>query len=213
MRHVKWFAPVLTALLALVAVSSAWADVETGLTAYHDGNYDEAYKNFVPEAEKGNALAQTALGIMYQNGRGVKRDYQQARVWYEKAAEQGDEIAENNLGFMYWKGQGGTRDAVRAAELFSKATLQGYGLAAYHLADMHRTGEGVAKNLLRAYVLYTFAKDTLTERQQGKAEMRRQAIGRTLSEEDLRQADVFLAALRKARKERQMGAAGEGGGG
>ncbi|HEV2987271.1 MAG TPA: SEL1-like repeat protein [Candidatus Angelobacter sp.] len=30
------------------------------------------------------------LGAMYDNGEGVKRDYQKAREWYEKAAEAGN---------------------------------------------------------------------------------------------------------------------------
>ena len=35
----------------------------------------------------------TSLGILYENGRGVARDYVKAREWYEKAADKGDERA------------------------------------------------------------------------------------------------------------------------
>jgi hypothetical protein len=51
------------------------------------------------------ALAQSNLGFMYQNGRGVAKDDAQALVWYRKAADQGNaeaqknlEVAERNLG-------------------------------------------------------------------------------------------------------------------
>ncbi len=30
------------------------------------------------------------LGVLYQNGSGVARDYAKAREWYEKAAAKGD---------------------------------------------------------------------------------------------------------------------------
>lgn len=206
MRRWNHVIGLLAAVVLVAAPVAVSADVSTGLAAYHDGDYEAALKNFVPEAEKGDPLAQTALGIMYQNGRGVKRDFAKAKAWYEKAAEQGDEIAQNNLAYMYWKGQGVTRDDTRAAELFGLATVRGYGLAAYHLADMYWKGQGVEKNLLRAFVLYTFSMDRLNSRQKGKAEMQRQAIAKSLSEDDLKKAEAYLEALRHARDNRAVGA-------
>jgi TPR repeat protein len=43
-----------------------------------------------PLAKQGNATAQTSLGLMYGNGRGVPKDDMEAVRWYRKAAEQGD---------------------------------------------------------------------------------------------------------------------------
>ena len=40
-------------------------------------------------AEKGNAAAQVALGLMYLSGQGVDRDTDKAAEWFGKAAEQG----------------------------------------------------------------------------------------------------------------------------
>ena len=40
-------------------------------------------------AEQGDAEAQTSLGLMYDNGKGVPQDYAEAVKWYRKAAEQG----------------------------------------------------------------------------------------------------------------------------
>ena len=37
------------------------------------------------------------LGNMYYTGRGVKRDYQEARKWWKNAAEQGNERAQKAL--------------------------------------------------------------------------------------------------------------------
>ena len=41
-------------------------------------------------AEKGLARAQSNLGDMYANGKGVTQDYVEAIRWYRKAAKQGD---------------------------------------------------------------------------------------------------------------------------
>ncbi|MDR3243894.1 MAG: SEL1-like repeat protein [Elusimicrobiota bacterium] len=37
------------------------------------------------------------MGVMYEDGQGVKRDYQEAAKWYQKAANQGEEYAKKNL--------------------------------------------------------------------------------------------------------------------
>ena len=44
-------------------------------------DYPEALDWLTRSAERSNSIAQTALGIMYYGGRGVPRDYVQARMW------------------------------------------------------------------------------------------------------------------------------------
>jgi TPR repeat protein len=49
------------------------------------------------------------LGDMYYSGsqyygRGVAKDYAQARQWYEKAADKGNVVAMNNLDVLYQNG-------------------------------------------------------------------------------------------------------------
>ncbi len=48
-------------------------------------------------AEQGHALAQTNLGIMYEEGQGVGQDYKEAVGWYSKAAERGSDYAKDAL--------------------------------------------------------------------------------------------------------------------
>ena len=48
--------------------------------------------------------AQNNLGLMYENGLGVPKDYDEAVKWYRLAAAQGDALAQNNLGWMYDNG-------------------------------------------------------------------------------------------------------------
>ena len=37
------------------------------------------------------------MGVLYQNGQGLPRDYTQAAQWYDRAARQGHAIAQANL--------------------------------------------------------------------------------------------------------------------
>lgn len=58
------------------------------------------------EAEGGNVIAQFLLGFKYEQGNGVKQDYQKAKEWYEKSAEQGNRGSQFRLGFLYLVGNG-----------------------------------------------------------------------------------------------------------
>jgi TPR repeat protein len=62
---------------------------------------------------------------MYDNGRGVARDYAAAMSWYRKAAEQGDAAAQAGLGVMYANGRGVPRDYVSAHMWFALAAVNG----------------------------------------------------------------------------------------
>jgi TPR repeat protein len=57
-----------------------------------------------PLAEQGHAVAQGLLGVMYENGQGVQKDYREALGWYRKAADQGMAPAEFSLGLAYATG-------------------------------------------------------------------------------------------------------------
>ena len=48
-------------------------------------------------AEQGDVMAQKFLAYRYDIGQGVKKDYERAIYWFEKAAEQGNRIAQKNL--------------------------------------------------------------------------------------------------------------------
>ena len=50
-------------------------------------DYERAASWFQLAAAKGNTSAQYNLGVLYNHGRGVKKDYSIAKKWYEKAVE------------------------------------------------------------------------------------------------------------------------------
>ena len=109
---------------------TAWADtreqqLQQAFKALTRGDYQTAVKLWLPLAEQGDAAAQSYLGMMYDNGQGVKQDDVEAVKWYRKAAEQGDTFAQSNLGMMYLSGQGVQKDRTLAKEWLSKACDNG----------------------------------------------------------------------------------------
>ena len=56
-----------------------------------DRDYKEAFKWYRMAAEEGIAVAQTNLGLIYENGLGVEQDFVQAHKWYNIAGTNGDE--------------------------------------------------------------------------------------------------------------------------
>jgi uncharacterized protein len=76
-------------------ISLALSDAEQ---AYQKGNYAKAAKLYRPLAQRGDAIAQTLLGVLYVNGAGVPKDYAEAVKWFRLAAEQGNATAQDQLG-------------------------------------------------------------------------------------------------------------------
>jgi len=119
------------ALIALGLNQAAWA-----------ANVPD-FRETLQLAEQGVAKAQYNLGVMYENGRGVRQDYAEALKWYRQAAAQGDAEAQYNLGAMYYSGQGVRQDYTEAFRWFRKAADQGYAEAQYNLGLMYANGHGV----------------------------------------------------------------------
>jgi len=65
-------------------------------------------------AERGDALAQFDLGVLYARGEAVPENQVEAAKWYRRAAEQGVARAQSALGAMYHMGKGVPKDAVLA---------------------------------------------------------------------------------------------------
>ena len=84
--------------------------------------------------------AQSSLGFMYAEGRGVRRDYTQAVAWFRKAADQGNGNAQCNLGLAYRYGQAVARDDAQAVAWFRKAADQGHDGAQEELRKMEASG-------------------------------------------------------------------------
>jgi len=109
------------------------------------------------QATRGVAEAQTNLGLLYYDGRGVSRDYTKAREWFEKAAVQGDANAQYNLGVMYDFEKGVPQNFVTARQWYEKAAAQEHAGAQNNLGGLYEFGHGVTQDSVRAYMWYNVA--------------------------------------------------------
>ena len=116
MRHIFVLGGLLV-LLAATAAARAEVDPFEAFRcerAFDEARFAKADKICRPLAEAGLADAQAIMGLLYQDGRGVTRDYTEAALWYDRAARQGHREAQFNLGTMYRYGVGVARDLVEA---------------------------------------------------------------------------------------------------
>jgi TPR repeat protein len=122
-RFKRAFLVVIAAVLLLVSTAdfAEAATVRQGVSAFNRQNYVLASQIFIPFAERGDPVAQTYLGIMFEAGRGVPQNYTEAAMWYRRAAEQGDGLAQYSLGLLYDRGQGVPQDVVEASKWLNLA--------------------------------------------------------------------------------------------
>ena len=109
------------------------------------------FEALIRDAEKGDAIAQLTLGLMYFEGDVLSQDYPKALYWFEKSAEQGDPKAQNLLGVIYMEGQVTPQDFEKAFIWTEKAAKQGVSFAQHNLGGIYYNGEGVPQNYQKAF--------------------------------------------------------------
>jgi hypothetical protein len=120
----RWRLGAMPGVLVCAAIfsSSAAADrLRDGTRAFAAHDYVTAARIFTDLAPLGDARAQTYLGYMFANGKGVPQNYMVAAGWYRCASQQGVPAAQYMLGLMYDKGQGVPQDYVIAYALLDLA--------------------------------------------------------------------------------------------
>ena len=114
-------------------------------------------------AKSGDASAQFKMGLRYDLGKGVPKNYTESVKWLRKAAEQGLAEAQYNLGSMYVDGLGVPQDFTEAIQWFRKAAEQGEPSAQKNLGSMYGRGQGVSQSHAEAYVWSSVAVMTGNE--------------------------------------------------
>ncbi len=97
-------------------------------------------------AKKGNAEAQFKVGEMYESGRGVQKNMNEAMKWINKAAAQGNKAAGYNLLYKDLEKNGVTKENKPRLLDLQNAARGGDGYAQYYVGLMHSNGVGVRKN-------------------------------------------------------------------
>lgn len=87
------------------------------------------YKEAIPWLEKaahaGHMRAPLVLGILYEQGSGVKADAATAAKWYQKGIENGNAAAARRLANLYHLGTGVPHDEAKSNELLKQAVEMG----------------------------------------------------------------------------------------
>lgn len=106
-----------------------------GLRWYQQGQFNIAKKMWTPLAERGDCDAQYALGLLYFNGLGVRKNYNTALTWWGRAANQEQQQALYSMGIIY-----------------------SHGNIPYTTLNCKR-GCGQSKNLVESYKWFSLAKE------------------------------------------------------
>ena len=93
-------------------------------------------------AERGDVKAQVVLGMMYHEGKDVKKDFKEAARWWKMAADKNDPSAQSHLGTLYVLGEGVKKDYGEAIKLYRRAADNGNSEALYNLGTMYANGQG-----------------------------------------------------------------------
>lgn len=135
-----------------------------GLRWYQQGQYDIAKKMWLPMARSGDCDAEYALGLLYFNGLGVRKNEDTALTWWGRAAEQAQPQALNSLGVVY-----------------------AHTRVPYTTLDC-RKGCGEAKNLQEAYKWFSLAEKYGPPREVNFAQKSMNRISSKLSQAQIGQA-------------------------
>ena len=140
-------------------------------------------------AESGNVEAQRELGILYDQGEGVRQSYSEALRWYRLAADQGDDQAQFNIGEMYRFGDGVRRDKVEAAKWYMIASTQGWSAPKTTLRELSKSmtrsefleAEHRAKTWQRAHATGSRSSQLATNGAPGRTQSAEQSYAEQLA--------------------------------
>jgi hypothetical protein len=113
-------------------------------------DYVKARERLQVAAELGHAAAQSAMGILYDNGFGCDRDYQEALKWFQLAAKGGNAAGEFCLGAMYRDGHGVPQDYAEAHKWIRLAAEHGNAEGQFNLGVMYLYGHGIEQDVKEA---------------------------------------------------------------
>lgn len=130
-----------------------YADFTRGQRYYNEGNYSQAFSEFLSEANDGDYRSQYYIGLLYSQGQGVKKDTKKAVEYLIPSAQKGYADAQSLLAFLYSTGDGVPVNKKKAIELYEAAAAKQNDSARLNLGLAYYEGNGVAKNPKKAIEL------------------------------------------------------------
>ena len=112
---------------------------------FSDSSPEQAFRAFAISSSMGYVPAYKQIGRAFRDGRGIKKNRQQAFLWLERAVESGDEEAIYEYALCYARGIGTPFNHKRAIELLIRAARLGQAEAG---EEITRLMENKKKHLL-----------------------------------------------------------------
>lgn len=134
-----------------------------GIEYYENGDYEQAYKIFIPLAESGHRGAQNNLGVLYSKGKYVDKDLEKAFYWFHKSAENGNANAMQNVAGMYLRGDGVVKSCSNAVDYYINGHNSENIKSTYTLGSLYSRGECVSKNIVKSAEYFSEAASTESE--------------------------------------------------
>lgn len=125
------------------------------------------------QVNEGDLSSFTELGYAYKYGRGVVKDEQEARKWYERGADLGEKHCNRYLAEFLDK-EGNIEEA---SKRYKFAAEHGDGIAMFEIAHRYHDGKGIEKNY-NLYIewLKKAAKSNYSCESEAKRELRKLGI-------------------------------------
>lgn len=152
------------------------------------------------QADRGDAVAQVALGKMYADGRGMSQNFPVAQRWFRMAATKGNPDAEYDLGLMYANGDGVGQDYAEAARWYRLAADQGQSDAQNSLGMRYKRGQGVSQDYVEAYKWFDLSATFAASLEgRARAEANRDKIAAMMTPAQLAEARQLVREWKPAR--------------
>jgi hypothetical protein len=135
--------------------------------------------DLLEKAEAGDVSYEAKVGLAYCFGIGVPLDYQQGRVWLQKAADAHSPVAESALGWLYDKGLGVPQDDHQAWHWYRAGATAGDANGQECVAEFYAAGRVVPKDDAQAAAWWTKAAaqgNTVAENHLGVAYQRGEGV-------------------------------------
>lgn len=135
------------------------------------GKENEKYREILEQAEldkenqkklkeleelalEGNADLQYNMGLLYEGGKDVKKDFNKALKFLKLASENGNSDAQCELGLIYCTGEDVNLDYKEGLKWYRMASSQNNALAQGNLGFMYENGYGVQQDYTMAFKYY-----------------------------------------------------------
>ncbi|WP_193808721.1 tetratricopeptide repeat protein [Helicobacter pylori] len=107
-----------------------------GMLSYDRQDFSKAKEYFEKACDLNDGGGCGALGVLYENGRGVEKNLTKAAYFYSKACELKEGDGCGALGALYYNGDGVKQDSKKAVALLEKACKLGYKKACEMLKEL-----------------------------------------------------------------------------